>query len=379
MGRHQKIPITPSVLAWAIQESGYGLEDLAAQLRVPSEAVRAWTTGDSQPGLTQLRALAGKLKRPLASFLLPAPPVSVRPTVEFRSPPGTQRRELNPIERRYLREAARLQQFLSWVSKELGESPVVLPRESTNMDASEAAARARDQLGVTLTQQEQWPSPNAAFAAWRQALEDSGVLVFLFSMGPKSCRGFSLWDDYAPLIAVNTFWLPSARNFTLFHEHGHLLTRTASACLQGTRRWTSKSSDGTERWCEEFAAALLMPEKALHQRVKRVADQRPDALIAGIANYFKVSRRAAALRLVELDYLTWEDYEALPPFEPKPRGGGKGRDRTQLREDQYGERTTGLIGRALEREVIGRGDALDYLDVPESALDRFTSSSTSID
>jgi len=209
-------------------------------------------------------------------------------------------------------------------------------------------------------------------------LEESGVLVFVFSLGAESCRGFSLWDDYAPLIAVNTFWLPSARNFTLFHEHGHLLTRTASACLQGTRRWTSKSSDGTERWCEEFAAALLMPEAAVRRHVTRLPGK-PDALIAGIANYFKVSRRASALRLVELDYISWEDYEALPPFERKPRGGGKGRDRTQLREDQYGSRTTRLIGRALEREVIGRGDALDYLDVPDSALDRFTNAPTSLE
>ena len=355
------------------------MDDLAARVHVPAETLQAWTTGEAFPGLTKLRALAAKLKRPLASFLLPAPPVSVRPAVEFRSPPGTQRRALNPAERRYLREAARLQHFLSWVSKELGESPVALKRETTNSGVDDAAARARELLGVTKAQQYEWHSPSAAFAAWRQAVEESGVLVFLFSLGAESCRGFSLWDDFAPLIAVNTFWLPSARNFTLFHEHGHLLTRTASACLQGTRRWTSKSSDSTERWCEEFAAALLMPEPVVRERIARLSDNQPDAMIAGIANAFKVSRRAAALRLVELDYITWEDYEALPPFEPKPRGGGKGRDRTQLREDQYGARTTALIGRALERDVIGRGDALDYLDVPESALDRFTSSTTSLE
>lgn len=379
MARHQTIPITPAVVAWAIQESGFGSDELAEQLHVAPEALEAWTTGAARPGLTQLRALAAKLKRPMASFLLPTPPVSVRPTVEFRSPPGTQRRALNPTERRYLREAARLQQFLSWVSKELDEDPVSLQQNSTSVAAFDSAGRARERLGVTLAEQEIWPSPSAASAAWRRALEDSRVLVFLFSMGSKSCRGFSLWDDHAPLIAVNTFWLPSARNFTIFHEYAHLLTRTASACLQGTRRWTTKSSDTTERWCEEFAAAFLMPEDAVRGRVKHISDSRPDVLIAGIASYFKVSRRAAALRLVELEYLGWEDYEALPPFEPKPKGGGKGRDRTQLREDQYGERTTTLIGRALERDVIGRGDALDYLDIPDSALDRFSSSSTSIE
>jgi hypothetical protein len=108
--------------------------------------------------------------------------------------------------------------------------------------------------------------------------------------------------------------------------------------------------------------------------VERRSDRQPDVLIPAVARQYSVSHRAAALRLVELRYLTWDDYEALPPFEPKPKGGGKGRDRTQLREDQYGVRTTRLVGRALDRDVIGRGDVLDYLDVPESAIDRFSGS-----
>ena len=369
------VPVTAAVVDWAIRESGYSLEDLAAKLRIPPETLRAWAGGEEQPGLTHLRALAAKLKRPLAAFLLPEPPVLPQPAVAFRSPPGTERRQLNPIERRYLREAGRLQRFLSWIAKELGEEPVVLPPEHVDADPEGAAARVRAPFGVTLEQQERWASARAAFAAWRQALEDEGVLVFAFSMGQTSCRGFSLSDDYAPLVAVNTAWLASARIFTLFHEYGHLVTRTDSACLQGTRRWTSQAADGPERWCELFAAALLMPSDAVRQYLAQRRDGRPDRVISTVANYFSVSQRAAALRLVKLGYITWDDYEALPPFEPKPSGSGMGRDRTQLREDQYGSRTTGLVGHALRREVIGRGDVLDYLDVPESAIDRLTSTS----
>ena len=374
MSPRKTVPVTAAVVDWAIRESGYSPEDLAKQLRIPLEKLRAWATGSAQPGFTELRKLAAKLKRPVAAFLLPAPPVSIQPAVAFRSPPGTARRELSPVERRYLREARRLQQFLSWVAKELGEPPVVLPRERLDHDAAHAATRVRARLGITITEQERWPSPSAAFAAWRDALENAGVLVFAFSMGTDSCRGFSLWDDYAPILAVNTAWLPSARVFTLFPEYGHLATRTDSACLQGVRRVTSLPSDSPERWCEEFAAAVLMPADAVGRYVDDRKDRRPDTLIPAAAKHFSVSHRAAALRLVELRYLTWDDYEALPPFEPKPKGGGKGRDRTQIREDQYGIRTTRLVGRALEREVIGRGDVLDYLDVPESAIDRFASS-----
>jgi Zn-dependent peptidase ImmA (M78 family) len=372
MPRRRTVPVTAAVVDWAIRESGFSLDELAAKLRVSPATLRAWAAGTEQPGLTQLRALASKLKRPLAAFLLPAPPALPPPEVAFRSPRDADRHELNPAERRFLRVAARLQRFLSWVAKELGERPVVLPPESIDADPEGAAARVRARLGVTLEQQEQWPSASAAFAAWRQAVENEGVLVFAFSLGRDSCRGFSLWDNHAPLVAVNTWWLPSARIFTLFHEYGHLVTRTSSACLQATRRWTSRAADAPERWCEVFAAAVLMPGDAVRRHVLQVRDRRPDALIKAVATHFSVSLRAAALRLVELKHITWDDYEALPPYEPKPKGGGKGRDRTQVREDQYGGRTTRLVGQALEREVIGRGDVLDYLDVPESAIDRFT-------
>ena len=369
------VPVTGRVVEWAIREAGYELAALAKKLKIPADTLRAWTEESAQPRLTQLRKLAAKVKRPLATFLLPKPPAVVAPAVEFRSPPGTERRELNPTERRYLREAVRLQRFLSWLATEMGDAPVALPQERTRTSAATVAERIRDRLGVTVEEQVGWPSPSAAFTAWRQKLEEQGVLVLLFSMGRESCRGFSLWDDHVPLIAVNTTgWPPGARTFTLFHEYGHLATRTPSACLQARRRLTSVASDTPERWGEEFAAALLMPADAVHAVVAQLGELPPESLSAAVAAHFSVSRLAAALRLVELDYLTWKDYEDLPRAEAARRGGGKGRDRAQQRVDQYGSRATRLVGRALEREVIGRSEVLDYFDVPEPSLDRLIAS-----
>ena len=369
------VPVTGAVVEWAIREAGYDLTALAKKLQVPVDTLRAWTNESAQPRLTQLRKLAAQVKRPLATFLLPKPPAVVAPAVEFRSPPGTEPRELNPAERRYLREAARLQRFLSWLAKEMGDAPVTLPQERTKTPAATVAKRIRDRLGVTVEEQVGWPSPNAAFTAWRQKLEEQGVLVLLFSLGRESCRGFSLWDDHVPLIAVNTTgWLPGARTFTLFHEYGHLVTRTPSACLLARRRLTSVASDSPERWGEEFAAALLMPADAVHALVKQLGKLPPEALSGAVANYFSVSRLAAAIRLIELDYLTWKDYEDLPRVEVAKRGGGKGRDRAQQRIDQYGSRATRLVGRGLERDVIGRSEVLDYFDVPEPSLDRLIGS-----
>src|SRR5207344_1041034 len=89
--------------------------------------------------------------------------------------------------------------------------------------------------------------------------ESKGILAFQFPMGSDSCRGFSLWDETAPAVAVNTAWNPAARSFTLLHELGHLVTRTSSACLEGWGRRRENEGDQHERWCESFAASVLAP------------------------------------------------------------------------------------------------------------------------
>ncbi len=226
------VPVTPAVVQWAIDESGYTLENLATAIRVSPATLRAWAKGTDRPKVSELRELARRLDRPLATFLLPAPPQRSIPAVKFRSTPNAgPGRELYPIELRRLREAARLQRVLSWIHRELQVPPVALPRLRTSSDPVAAAADTRHRLKVTIEEQRGWISPHKALTAWQAAIEDSGVFVFMLSLSQDACRGFSLWDEHAPLIAANTALRPEARSFTLFHEYAHLLTRTPSACL----------------------------------------------------------------------------------------------------------------------------------------------------
>ena len=135
------IPITPAVLRWVLVESGFGSDEIAAHLEVSVEELREWQAGRSSPGLTQLRKLAAKVHRPVATFLLPRPPRRHDPTVQFRHPPGDDDRELSPIERRYLRRAARLQRTLAWVATELNEPrPTIARARFQDAPATSAAA-----------------------------------------------------------------------------------------------------------------------------------------------------------------------------------------------------------------------------------------------
>lgn len=375
MARPTKVPVTPAVVEWAIEESGHSLAELAIKLGVSPQTLRAWLSGKDRPSLTEFHRLANTLKRSEASFFLPKPPKGQRLSVQFRHPPDSGRTDLSPVELVYLREASRLQRTVSWALKEMGHAPIDLPRVEIDSNAEETAVDTRERVVISTQQQLEWRSSTHALNAWRSALEDSGVLVFLLPMGREACRGFSLWDRYAPLIAANTWWNNEARSFTLFHEYGHLLTRTASVCSNGKPALRT-GADPAERWCERFAAAVLLPwaDVRRHLRAKGwvPGETITDLSIASVvARRFKASLRATVLRLIDKGVATWDLYDQIPPYvDDKPQGGGgEGRNRREIREDEYGKRTHNVLLRAVDRDVLTRNDVIGLLDVTDSDLD----------
>ena len=368
------VPATPSVIAWTIRESGYSLTALATLLDRPQAELEGWIKGEPVE-LHDLEALAKAVDRPLAAFFLPEPPESTGPLVKFRSLSSVKGRALNPEERRRIREATRLQEILSWIAREMRESSPDVPHFSTKRDASECGESLRLRLGVSLSTQFAWRSPSEAFGGWREAIEAAGVTVLMFPMGEEACRGFSVWDDSAPLVAVNTAWLPEARLFTLFHELAHLATRTNSACAEDVSLKSSNAGDKTERWCERVAAAALMPADAIERALRDTTASQSHgdvdlSTVSKIAAQFRVSRRAAALRLIECQKASWSLFRAIPPRSDQQRvaGGGSGFTRIELRRLRYGRRTMTTFREALRHDIIGAADVVDHLGLSADAL-----------
>lgn len=377
MARATSVPITPEVLNWAVKESGHDPDAVASSAGVSSATVEAWMTGREQPTLTQFHKLANFLKRPQALFFLPRPPRTRRPDVEFRYPPGAARREWLPEERLNIREAARLQRGLAWVMEELGGDPSSVPKLATTQGPEDAAATARERLGITVAEQLEWDSPFEAQRRWREVLHRVGIVVLFLPMGKDAVRGFSLWHPRAPLIAVNTYWNAQARSYTMFHEYGHILTRTSSMCALAPPKAWRHAGDEVERWCEQFAAAFLAPWAVVAQLLatryawkhgERFRDLGPATFVA---NKLHISLRASVLRLVSRGVASWSLYEAIPPYVDRKRKGGPstgGRRRPQIRVDEFGVRATRTFLEGVRREAITRDDALRYLDVADTEL-----------
>lgn len=373
--RMAKVPITPEVLGWAIRESGHEPDAVAHAVGVDESTLDSWVLGIDQPSMTQFHKLASFLKRGEALFFLPRPPRTRPVEVEFR---GLNRREPSPVERQNMRIAARLQRGLDWVSGGLGTEAPEIPKLSVTRDPEDAATEARKRMGVTVAEQLEWRSAFEAQHRWRAALERQGAVVLFLAMGKDAVQGFSLWHDQVPLIAVNTHWIAAARCYTMFHEYAHLLTRTSSICAKSTSM--TKDGDKIERWAEEFSAAFLLPWRAVTQQMDERYGWKPGTRIGleqarYISNKFHVSLPASVLRFVGKGAASWDLFRSIPKYvDNKPKGGPPAEEGTNTRPDrrlrEFGVRATRTFLRGIERDIISRDDALRYLDVADSDIEK---------
>lgn len=368
------VPVTPEVVSWAVDQSGFTVEQIADAVDTDAHVVRAWMTGARRPSLGEARRLARKLRRPLALFLWPAPPSDEPPRVAFRAPLVSEMRDLNPTERRYIRQATRLQSLLEHLEKETGDQTRSFPKITPSMDPNLAAVAARDWLSLTVEEQMAWPSEYAAFSQWRGCLQRHGVLVFALALGPDACRGITLANEHIPVVIVNTAFNTRARIFTLFHELAHVLTRTTSACAASPAA-ANDAAEQLERWCEQFAAAVLMPWRSVEDFLEeRAFPPRLDDLAAAssVARHYKVSLPAAVLRLIDGGRASWKLWRAIPrDVNAKAGGGGtpeEPRTTPVVRIHEFGMPVVRRLVRGLQADLIERSQVASYLRVDDGSL-----------
>jgi Zn-dependent peptidase ImmA (M78 family) len=352
-------PITPSVLLWALREDGRPIDKIAEGLKVSPLDLEAWAEGSARPTVGQATALAKVLKRPRAFFFLPAAPEESALPTGFRHPPGGGDRTVGQTALIEARRAKRLQQAIAAAAQD--EDELKIPQATTSDEPSAAAARAREWLNAPAPGG--WKSDYEALRTWRALLENRGVLVFALQLGAKEVRGFASWDAKAPMIVMNTSSVsPAARCFTIWHELGHLLLREATACLEPAGGVAIDSD--TERWCEAFAAAGLMPRNDVLQLLRQAGvgpGQGDVDTVRRMMRWFGVSGRAAAIRLEDLGYAEKGLYGTIQVlFQPKTGDSSKAKSppRSKKRIGQYGPNALTTIF-----DSLPESDALSVLRI----------------
>jgi Zn-dependent peptidase ImmA (M78 family) len=364
------IDVDPSLVRWAREAAGLTQQAAAKKVGVrPAKFVQWETLGAAgRPTPRQLEKLADAVKRPVATFFLPAPPIEPPLPADFRRPPSEEGIEpLSPATRLAIRRARRLQQIYVELAG-ITERTFAKTRITRSTPPEMAAQEARGLLGVTVADQAQWHDAATALKEWRQHFERLGYLIFQFAMPPAEISGFSLADT-ASAIVLNKKDPPSRRCFTLFHEWAHLLLDEPGLCFVEEGR-AAGTADTVEVFCNAFAGALLVPMDALRAlNALRASRFSLDQAVEEGVQQFAVSRVVILRRLHTagvIDQQTYQKTVALweRQYQPRPKKKAKGGAPPYRKAvAELGRGFVSHVLRAHDRGQISDIDLSDYLSL----------------
>jgi Zn-dependent peptidase ImmA (M78 family)/lambda repressor-like predicted transcriptional regulator len=354
--------ISEPAIAQILEARGLSLRSLARRIGISISAFEAAVEGEGELQDEDIRAVADELAVPVTA-LFSQQNFDLVPSVDFRSPtPGSARLDPGTIEafgyvERLSNTLGRLGLDLS-----LGRSASPIQTDLSSASAVKLASLWRAKWAYSTEQQLEDRDANKVYVSLRGFIEALGVMVLHYSFGSTDVSGLYAKVNGGPhTVVINTTGSSKARKlFTLAHEFAHVLLRQEGASN------TSIVRNKIERFCNKFAAHLLAPDDLIKAALRRFG-YKPSAdnnFIRLLAKNLGVSQEATVRRLVEMSYLSADQYGAwrsqfdgiTPPGDTTDGAGGKS-DPIQAKRTQYGSTLISLLAKAK------RTGSLDEIDV----------------
>jgi Zn-dependent peptidase ImmA (M78 family)/transcriptional regulator with XRE-family HTH domain len=383
-GRTPSAIVEPAVLVWARRSVSMTTEQAAKRLGQSLERVIAWEAGEASPTMAQLRKMSDVYKRPLAVFFLAGPPRDFDALHDFRRLAAENSEAWTPALHFEYRRANDQRASAVEVAQRINESIPTSwqPKTPIGRDDPEQLGHVlRTSLGVTLKEQSTWTEKYRALGGWIRALEDNGVLVIQTEkIDLQEMRGFSIYADEYPVIAVNGTDFVRGKVFSLLHEYAHLALRQSSLCDQISDSQPRTSDRRLEAYCNQAAASALMPAEALLSeplvdRAPKGYERWDSEVLGTLSRTYGVSEEAVLRRLLTLGKTTRRYYqqrreEFLALYErervqqkesQKDKPGGPTYYRVRARN--LGKGYVRLVSHAYARDAIDTLEAASYLGV----------------
>lgn len=254
------IQIKTSIIRWACDRIG----SLYSELSASKDFKRLSNEKDGAVSLTlkQAEKLAKVLRYPFVYLLLDSPVTDIDklPIADFRSIEG---KEVRPnINLKEQIEYCQNQQ--DWFSDYVNTCDLDVFKYNGKFslldDPQEVGLKLKEFLKISYKLSK---NANDYLKRLKIILENNGILVSSSKvlkntqnrLNLSDFRGFALYDDNAPLIFINGNDSTVAQIFTLCHELGHIVLGQS-----GVSDVVKNNTKKIEKWCNEFAANILMPK-----------------------------------------------------------------------------------------------------------------------
>ena len=321
--------------------NGLSLQDLAHKLeenkkKVTRQALYRYERGEVVPG-SEMLALLSEALNVKPDFFFRSTQVQLE-NIEFRKLKISGKEEIRIVEetRDFLSRYLELEEILG-ISESFKHPLENFPLVSSFEEVNEAAKQVR----------EHWKLGEASLTNVAELLEDYAIKIICIN-ADKDFDGLQTFaNGEIPVIVYNETQVnkPDRIRFTLLHELGHLLLKFSE----------DLSHIQKERLCNQFAAAMLLPDNILIKEIGKHRNRLDLHEIGHVKQQYGISMQAIVLRANALgivsNHFTKQFFDLFKhkgwrKDEPIPYNGFEGSGRF----DQ-------LIYRALVEELISTSKA----------------------
>jgi Zn-dependent peptidase ImmA (M78 family) len=300
------IDINRDVLQWAINKKETG------NIKNKFPKIDEWLKGTSKPTTHQLENFAKYVCVPFGYLFLSKPPEEKMPLSHLRTLPNA-KSDISSDLYETIMELKRRQVWMREYLIDNGHKPLTfVDSRSKGSSIKSIVEDIIKTLGINNNWAEEQANWSAALDFLQQKVEETGIIVVKSGivgnntrrkLDVSEFRGFVLVDEYAPFIFINAADSKAAQMFTIAHELAHVwLGRSASFDLRNLQ----PARDEIEQICDKVAAEFLVSEDSLSACWNEIKTQ--SDIYQLLARKFKVSEIVCARRLLDLGFITQNDF-----------------------------------------------------------------------
>ncbi len=238
---------------------------------ISSKRILELEEGEDLPTIDELKEFSKLYKRTLATLLLNEPPTEKPIPKDRRTVDSKIIGNFHPKTILAIRKARAMANSFIELRNEFGFSINKLNFFASIQEDPKNVAYELHKL-LNLSEIRNMSNIDLALEGYIEKIESLGVLVFQLSLTQDNLRGFSIIDEAMHIIGIKRGGEPTtSKIFTLFHELGHILLNDDGLC-----DLSEFTNIEIEKWCNAFAAEILIPTTELLQ-IEKVIEQKQNA------------------------------------------------------------------------------------------------------
>lgn len=323
------VDIAPETMSWVIQH--IEVEKVNESML---KNIQQWKSGEKKPTFNQVEILSKATNIPLGYFFLKTPPIEDISLLKYRTVDSL---ELRNPSRNLIDTINDMEDVQEWMRDHLIASGNLILEfvgsQKNNENAQQIAEIMRKELGLKIDWYTQSQSAWDSFKKIRLSADTIGILIMMNGIVGNNThrkleieefRAFTLTDDYAPLIFINTNDSQNGKLFSLLHEMAHIWIGKNN--FFNDRYGMAANVDATETLCNEIAGELLVPNSIFVQQWrKQFGNITLIEKVNFLASYFKCGTTVIARKALNNKYIVFQQYneiaqEAVSRFNELQRG-----------------------------------------------------------